>query len=129
MKIGEYVQQGDVLVKKIKALPSDLAKQDTKILQESETTGHHHHFMQDAPVTVYQRNAQPSDDKTITPNFGKYIVLDKAAFLYHGKVFEKQPAKSGTGDHDALKIPAGIYEIDIVREYDYDRNEAVRVVD
>lgn len=125
-----YKQQGDVLIKPVAQLPEGLTKLDTKVLQESEITGHHHHFTKDADVTVYQRSANPADELTITPNFGKYIVVGpKGADLYHGKGFEERPADTRTGDHNVVQLRQGVYEIDIVREYCYDTNEPVRVVD
>lgn len=125
-------QQGDVIIKPIKELPSGLKKIEGKVLQESEITGHHHHFAPTAKVEVYMEGEERqagNSVSTITPNFGKYIVVEEPAQLFHGKGFEEMPEKTNSGDHHALKIPAGVYEIDIVREYDYDLEETGRVVD
>lgn len=125
-----YYQQGDVIIRKIKELPQGLKKIDSKSLQESEVTGHHHHFKPtETNVNIYTQDTQ-SEQKTITPNMGKYIeVINNDVILYHGKGFELDPAKTLTGDHEAITIPVGVYEIDIVREYDPDANETLRVVD
>ena len=130
-----WYEQGDVMLKKIDKLPEGLEKLSTKVLQESEVTGHHHHFKPTADVAVYQTKPDllnPSSSlKTITPNLGKYIEVgtNGDVYLYHGKGFDESPAIQGRGDHDAFKIEPGIYEVDIVREYDYDKNESTRVVD
>lgn len=133
MKTQTYYQQGDVLLKKISKLPEGLKPLKTKILQESEITGHHHHFLPDADVRVFTKAQTSIEDgiQTITPNEGKYIEVgtNGVVYLYHGKGFEEQPAITGRGDHDAIQIPPGTYEIDIVREYDYDTQEMVRVID
>lgn len=123
------VIQGDVIIRKVEALPEGLKKLEGKVLQESEVTGHHHHFAPDAEVEVYQRDEKAGEQLTITPNMGKYIVVEGTSLLYHGKEFELDPNKTGNGDHKALTIEPGIYEIDIVREYDYDAMETRRVVD
>jgi hypothetical protein len=126
-----YRQQGDVLITKIEALPSN-AKDVTgeqKILQDSETTGNFHRFMPAAPVRIFQTMEAPKNSRTITADFGKFIIVEEESLLYHGKEFDLQPEKFGRGDHHALKIEPGIYRIDIVREYCYDSNEAVKVQD
>jgi len=125
----QYYQQGDVLLKKVSALPKEAKKIKGKVLQESEITGHHHHFKGNAAVDLYQTLETPTNDKTITPNFGKFIIVKEMSDLFHGKGFDATPAALNRGDHDAISIPPGIYEIDIVREYDFDANEVSRVVD
>lgn len=132
-----YVQ-GDVILKKVSKLPSNMEtfNTKTKVLQESEVTGHHHHFKPTALVDLYiptevERSTDNLDKlfTTITPDLGKYIVVKEDALLFHGKGFDVAPAENGTGDHKALSIPAGIYKIDIAREYDYEYMEESRVVD
>jgi hypothetical protein len=131
MKVGQFKAQGDVLITKIASLPAN-AKDVTgeqKILQDSETTGNFHRFEPTAPVRIYQTMDTPKNARTITADFGKFIVVEEESLLYHGKEFDLQPEKFGRGDHHALKIEPGIYQIDIVREFDYDTNESVRVTD
>lgn len=134
----KYIQ-GDVILRQIKVLPEGLTvlKSSTpkaKILQKSEVTGHHHQFAPTAVVDMYtsSRNIEALtnlDFTTITPNEGKYIVVDQTTQLFHGKDFDFSPFAKGTGDHNALTIEPGIYEIDIVREYNYELNETRRVID
>ena len=121
--------QGDVIIKKIDKLPEGLTFCDTKVLQESEVTGHHHHFHPEADVEVWQMESEPTEQLTITPDFGKFIVVREPTKLYHGKGFKEDPAKDRSGDHKALSIEPGVYKIDITREYDYNLNETTRVVD
>ena len=125
MKTGNYYQQGDVILRKIDALPEGLNKQDSKVLQHGETTGHMHQFDRDAAVTVYVGTTSPKDSlsdsselnfKTVTENGNKYIVVDVPALLRHE-------------EHKPITIEPGVYEIDIVREFDYDKFEMSRVVD
>lgn len=131
MKTGQRKEQGDVILIKLDALPKNAVAQEfkKKVLQESEVTGHHHHFRPTAKVDLYTDSKLANAGKTITPNLGKIIVVHEDSELYHGRGFDAEPAKKGTGDHKSQVIPAGVYRIDIVREYDYDRLETARVVD
>lgn len=124
--------QGDVILKKIDALPKGVKKLKTKILQESEVTGHHHQFKEDAAVDVYALSDLPITEQNInrvTPDFKKYIVVDNVAYLYHGKQFEYDPNPTGSGDHKAIEMPPGIYSVGIAREWNYEANEEAYVVD
>jgi archaellum component FlaF (FlaF/FlaG flagellin family) len=132
-KDGEVVYtQGDVLLKKLSALPEDaqLHTENTKILQQSETTGNHHQFTPDSMVNLY---TVPVTDEVlvsrITPNGGKVIEVKKQSYLFHGKLFDHNPVKEGRGDHISIPVEPGIYSVDIVREFDYTTFEATRVVD
>jgi hypothetical protein len=134
MRIKNKIQ-GDVVLRKLDTLPSgvELVKENAKVLQQSEITGHHHQFTQDSKVDLYERSrntdAIEAMSLTITPNMGKFIVVHEPSMLYHGKLFDETPHQSRTGDHNAFIVPPGIYEVDIVREYDYDYMEERRVVD
>lgn len=129
--------QGDVVVRKIDNLPANLNRliekdqKGNRVLQHSEVTGHHHHFLPDAKVDMFtsDQTATSAEFTTITPNEGKFIVVHEDTILYHGKTFEDRPNETKTGDHNSLTIPAGTYQIDIVREYDYESRETTRVVD
>ena len=56
-------------------------------------------------------------DMTITPDEGKYVyVKEKKAPLVHE-------------EHKTIEVPSGLYRVDIVREYDYEKREMTRVVD
>jgi len=125
----KFLVQGDVVFKKLDKLPEGytMVEQDVKIIQQSEITGHHHQF-RDKGADLYHNPDKVTDvDMTITPNLGKLLVVREPITLYHGKKFEVEPHKTGTGDHDAMVLDPGIYEIDITREYSED--EIVRVRD
>lgn len=125
--------QGDVILKKIAKLPSTatLLQLDVKVLQESETTGHHHQFDTTSNVDLYQIPIEAIPGiATLTDNKGKIIVVHEPSYLFHGLLTgDHKPAARGTGDHDSILVPPGTYVVDIVREYDYDFYETRRVVD
>jgi len=107
----KYYQQGDVLLKKISQLP-DGAKvktgRDAYVVQEGESTGHAHRFPEGGDggnVTLY------------TVGNVTYVQVREA------------PAPISHEEHNTIQIAPGLYEIDLVREYDYNRNEVRRVVD
>jgi hypothetical protein len=119
--------QGDVVLKRVAALPSNVRALEGKILQQSETTGHHHYFLQDAKATIYE--TEVATEKTITPDTGKYIFLSEDTVLYHGIPSKKGAPLPNSGDHQPLNVPAGAYRVVITREYDYDKNEITVVTD
>lgn len=123
------IRQGDVLVIKVKELPEGATKLDTKVLQDSETMGKFHRFHPEADVEVYQTRQEPSEELTITPDFGKFVVVNSPSLLYHGKGFHEQPSTKHDVDHKALLIEPGVYKINIKREYDYTTKSHKRVVD
>jgi hypothetical protein len=110
----QYSQQGDVLIKRVDKLPESARAVETLVLQEGEFTGHSHRFTDPAKVTVYETHAVVGN--TITPNMGKYIEVRETSVLLHE-------------EHKPITIEPGIYEIDIVREYDYEKDEVSRVAD
>lgn len=111
-----YIAQGDVILKPIKKLPKGLKKVDHKVLQHGETTGNMHKFLDSDTVEVYIDESQDPTTMSITPNEHKYIVVGNTAYLRHE-------------EHNPVKVEPGVYEIDIVLEYDYDTHEARRVID
>jgi len=115
MKVGQYYQQGDVILRKVSKLPEGLKDQGDKILQYGETTGHMHQFQTTAKVKVYNTPGM-AQEGGITTNFGKYIIVEEPSTLLHE-------------EHKALSIEPGIYEIDIVREFNYEKMESERVRD
>ena len=130
MKVLEKVaRQGDVDIYRVTEIPENAKPLKGKILQESETTGHHHHFKKDAPVKLFQTLDSPDKSNTITPDLGKFIQVEEDTFLYHGKGFDPQPALKGNGDHDRLALKKGSYQVVITREYDYSTGVARKVVD
>lgn len=111
----QYYQQGDVLLKRIDRLPEGLIKLKGAILQEGETTGHKHQFIAINEVQLYT-TGRTTNERTITTNEQKYLIVNNVVELLHE-------------EHKPIIVEPGIYEIDIVREYDYDANEVRRVVD
>jgi len=112
----KYYQQGDVLLKKIEQLPEGAKKLDTLVLQLGEVTGHKHQFPRNSAVEVFVDPAFAGFEQSITPDEGKFIVVGDYVELLHE-------------EHAPIKIDPGVYQIDIVREFDYDAMEARRVVD
>lgn len=124
--------QGDVQILPVSELPSNLKKLEGVILQQSEITGHHHRFLPDANVELFETSdvaLTTSGENTITPDHGKYIVVHESTPLYHGKEFQDKPSENGTGDHNSMIIEPGVYKVNIVREYDYESQEARAVID
>lgn len=112
----KYYQQGNVLLKKVDSLPKDAINLKTKILQLGEVTGHKHQFGVDDDVHVFVDKAFAGQELSITPDEGKFVIIGSTAYLRHE-------------EHKPIGIEPGIYQIDIVREYDYDKDEIRRVVD
>lgn len=115
MKIGQFLQQGDVLIKKVKSLPKGLKEVKTKILQHGETTGHRHRFLDDATVQVFVDESF-KDTERITEAERKFIIVGDTIQLLHE-------------EHKPVTVEPGVYEIDIVREFNYETREMNRVVD
>lgn len=102
----KYYQQGDVLLKTIGKLPDGLEKHPDLILQYGESTGHMHQFPEGSDVQVFYSHEKQK----------KYIVVGNVAYLRHE-------------EHREIPVQPGIFEVDIVREYDYDSKETRRVID
>jgi hypothetical protein len=115
-----YFQQGDVLLKPIKTLPGGLTPIKNNVLQEGETTGHKHQFPVSAAVNLFEMpvvtKGPGTSLQTITPNGDKFLVVMEPAQLLHE-------------EHNPITVPPGTYQVDIVREWDYNKAEATRVVD
>jgi hypothetical protein len=116
----KFYQQGDVLLKVVAAMPANVERVlDADLaLQHGETTGHMHRFDGNAAVEIWAPPAAErrllSNGRTIVPGTGKFVVVKEPALLRHE-------------EHKPIEVPPGIYEMDLVREYDYD-NELVRRV-
>jgi hypothetical protein len=128
MELGKKIIQGDVILRKVKKLPAEATPINSKVLQQSEVTGHHHYFLKDSPVDIYETRKSTTDG-TITPDSGKFIWVNNDAIMYHGKPSKEGIPIPGSNDHKPLSVPAGCYEVIITREYNYDKNEIIQIVD
>lgn len=97
---------GDVIFKEIKELPKGLKSVKRKergfVLAEGEVTGHAHVITED--VELYEKGGV------------LYLKNDTAVSVVHE-------------EHKKTTIPAGIWEIGIVREYDFLSEEVRNVAD
>lgn len=115
-KLGKYYQQGDVILKKIDKLPEGCSPLKGKVLQLGEVTGHKHQFSETDAVKLFVDPEFAGQEASITPDEGKFLVVDNVAYLRHE-------------EHNTITVDPGIYQVDIVREFDYDQMEMTRVVD
>jgi hypothetical protein len=101
-KLG-YYQQGDVLMVKTETPSGERAKNPKGlILAEGETTGHYHELCGEADTYIV--------DGIV------YVDVKQESVLTHQ-------------EHKHITIPVGTYSVGIVREYDYDLEEARKVRD
>lgn len=77
----------------ITAIPATAEKKDTNVLQEGEHTGHAHRLF-DGNYQVFE-----------TPEKIKFLRLVEPTALRHE-------------EHKEIKLPAGDYQIGIIKEYD-----------
>ena len=100
-------QHGDVLFFRIDSIPktakSVAQKSDRKVIKEGEHTGHAHVTYDDVQILVDAQGRM-------------FIEADEPFVIEHE-------------EHDKQVIEKGLYEIDIVREYDYDAEAIRRVQD
>lgn len=100
------LQQGDVLLIKIKKIPDGLKKVSKKqrgyILAEGEATGHAHVINHD--IKCFEKEGI------------MYLKINMCVPLQHE-------------EHKTISIPAGIWEVRRVQEYDHFLEEAKKVVD
>ncbi len=102
MKKIQKIQQGDVLIRPC-AIPKGAKRLAHRILAEGEVTGHAH-VAAEKDVVLYER------DGTL------YMDTPKGTTVTHQ-------------EHGPVTVPAGTFQIGIVKEYDYERQEARRVAD
>ena len=102
------LQHGDVLLQPVARLPKDAVavprRSGRLILAEGEATGHHH------------------------------TVTDQGAALYQikGELYLEVTSEAVTithEEHKPITVPAGVYKVGQVREYDYFAEMERRVVD
>lgn len=94
--------QGDMLIRRIDALPNDVKKLNADngnyILAHSET-GHHHIIKEDDGIEYYSH---------ANDNFIAYLVVNNETCVEHMRGFDT---------HEKIKIDKGVYEIRRQREY------------
>ena len=98
-----WFQQGDVIIKPVKAVPTDAQPLGTRVLREGEATGHAH-------VAT-----------------GEGVQL----FIRGEALYMRVPAGTEVvhEEHATITVPPGVYEISAVREYDHFAEEARPVLD
>ena len=108
MSEAYYLQQGDVLIESVGTIPADakivLAKERGFVLAEGEVTGHAH---------VIDRVA----DIEFTEKDGMFYIKNK------------KPVVVRHEEHKPVTIPAGLWKVRGVREYDHFAEESRRVID
>lgn len=100
-KFKQQAAQGDILIRRIDALPEGLEKLEPKdnqhIVAHSET-GHHHAFAEKGVNLFHAAN----------DSMNLYVVIDEQADLIHNRSFDT---------HETIRFDAGVYEIRRQREY------------
>jgi len=102
--MSKYFQQGDVLFIPKKGKLKDVEIKKDKIVAEGEATGHMHQVI-DENATVY-----------VNKDGEIYLEAPEGATVTHQ-------------EHHQVTVPAGLYDIKIVREYDPLENEVRKVRD
>lgn len=104
-------RHGDVLIRKIEAVPTDAvaAKADKRglVLAEGEVTGHHHRIQD---VTKGQLLVSPEEARDLR----MWLHLDAPAELVHE-------------EHHTLTLPAGDYEV--IKQVEYEPEGLRNVAD
>lgn len=101
MEIGEFIQQGDVIVERVEKIQGQKIQGMT--VAYGKATGHHHTFIDD--VELYEKEGVL---------FCK--VLTDEAILKHQ-------------EHGIVAVPIGDYVVRKVREYDHFLEESREVMD
>lgn len=96
-------QQGDCLLKSTKTIPVDAHKLNHTILAHGEATGHRHMAVAE-DAELYERNGV------------LYLSIPSGSRVQHE-------------EHHAIDVPPGVYQVDLVREYDHFAEDARSVVD
>ena len=86
-------QQGDVLIRTITTIPSDVQIKQDNILAEGEATGHAHRADSTAKLHKTQTNTL-------------YLEAPLGTTITHE-------------EHHAVHLPPGNYQIGLIREYDH----------
>ena len=125
------IRQGDVILRRVDSIPegAKLINSKEKILQDSETQGKFHRFHPTADVKMFQTRDIAPVDGSITPDLGKFIMVNRDSTLFHGRGFNAEPSVEHQVDHHALTIPVGTYQVVIKREFDHESRVVRNVVD
>ncbi len=101
-KTSKLIQQGDVLIFSIAAIPESAKPVAGRTLREGEHTGHAH-----------------------------VAVADVALFIQDGVLYMNAPSgtKIVHEEHNPVNVPPGNYRIGAVREFDYLANMSRAVID
>jgi len=99
----KFYQQGDVLIKHTKKIPSEAVRVRHTVLAEGEVTGHAH---------------RASGEGVVVMEFDGTLFMDAP-----------NGAEVTHEEHGPHTIPPGIYEIGIVKEYDHFAEEIREVAD
>jgi len=95
-----YVQQGDILIKSVEALPKNAVKQKGGIIKLGSQTGHAHML----------------DKGEIYLSGEEMYIVTKDSTIMHD-------------EHKPIKLKDGVHYIDIVKEYSHFEEESRAVVD
>lgn len=102
MKIGEFFQQGDVIIEKVSEVKGEKLKHLT--LAVGEATGHHH-SVTEGEADLYEHEG----------TLFLKVKSDKATVTHQ--------------EHKPITLPMGDYKIGIVQEYDHFMEESRYVAD
>jgi hypothetical protein len=106
---GQY-QQGDVILRRIQAIPDDAERVNGATLAEGE--GHHiHRFAVASDVELYVKDGM------------------RFARVKNDTAIEHVTPDGRPGEHNPITLPAGDYQFSQVIEYDYLDEMARTVVD
>jgi hypothetical protein len=92
-QIGTLYRHGDVLIKRIADLPSDVQRREGVTLAHGEVTGHSHRMQQAQAVQLWERSSELFLE-----------VKAGSATLIHE-------------EHRAIELPQGVYRVWKQREY------------
>ena len=107
--LGEYLQQGDVIIEKCQEIPKEAKavkprKHKGYVLADGETTGHCHAISETKYTSLFLVGST------------MYLKVEHQVEIKHE-------------EHKKLSIPIGIYTVRQVREYDHFLEEARAVRD
>lgn len=95
-------RQGDLLLRRVFALPENLRPRQSEILAEGETTGHRHRLVGQAQI--------------LDGEDGEYLRVNEKSVLVHE-------------EHNEVKLDAGFYKVIHEREFDPFEELEKRVTD